>query len=284
MKGIEKIWITGDDFGFNSFNKYFYQHSDEDQYAKSAFEVSGFHNDRLQSYDTNTISRIRNYLVGAKKDQKILPKFIVLVIDDNIIKYLRHKGGKEVNDSPMQGYEWLLRWLMTQFERLIAVQKEYLADKCRKPHQPVFLWIEPPTHASFRSTDNFHRLEFSKAMQKAVSFHADMYSLQLKKVWDPNDPTLYNSEDKKPTAQGYITYWASVDEAIKFTNTLLLKKEDDKQRKQKHHEFPNTGVRSNSSLHARNPRDHHHISDRFHWHHEDSKHSRKSDFDHHHRR
>ena len=87
---MEKVWIIGDDFGFHSFQKYYYKQHKSDRYMIEEFEVSGFHNDSKASYDVNTISRFRNCFVGAIKDQAILPKYVVIVPDNNIIKFFFH--------------------------------------------------------------------------------------------------------------------------------------------------------------------------------------------------
>ena len=48
-------------------------------------------------------------------------------------------------------------------------------------------------------------------MSNIAQFHDNTYSLELKKVWDYSDPTLYSSEDKRYTSAGYKIYWEAVD-------------------------------------------------------------------------
>ena len=60
-------------------------------YMKEKFEVSRFMNNKDQSYDTNTISRIRNGLVTAICDQIVLPKMIIMVPDDNILQNIKEQ-------------------------------------------------------------------------------------------------------------------------------------------------------------------------------------------------
>ena len=64
-----------------------------------------------------------------------------------------------------------------------------------------------------------------------MKYHINTYSLELKKVWDESDSSLYASKDKKLTANDYLTYWEAVDRSIKYANTLLMKKEEQKQQK-----------------------------------------------------
>ena len=76
MKGIDDLWILGDDFRFNSFNKQNLQidAEAEEHYMKEHFEISGFNNDKSQSYDSHTLSHMRNNLVVAIRDQITFPK------------------------------------------------------------------------------------------------------------------------------------------------------------------------------------------------------------------
>ena len=63
---------------------------------KLSFEISGFNNDSGASIDKNTVSRFSNNFVGAIADQKIFPKIIVIVPDNDILKYFWYKDTKDV--------------------------------------------------------------------------------------------------------------------------------------------------------------------------------------------
>ena len=88
--------MMSDEFGFhsNSFTKYFYEYEPEEDkhYSKLHFEVSGFMNNTLKSYENNIVSRIHNGVVAAIREQPILPKYIVMVPDDNVLSYAGKKG------------------------------------------------------------------------------------------------------------------------------------------------------------------------------------------------
>ena len=98
IKGTEKIWVTGDDFGFKSFIKHYIKLSDVDRYMVDLFKVSGFMNDKKQSYDVNTLSRMRNNLIRALKEQPIPPKYLVVVLDNDLIQFGRSKA-PDVKDT-----------------------------------------------------------------------------------------------------------------------------------------------------------------------------------------
>ena len=212
-----------DKFGFKNqaFNKYYYEIEDktDPQYMKDNFEVSGFMNNIDLSYDVNTVSRFRNGLVGAIRDHKTFPKFVVIVPDNDIIKYI--KGHHATSSAAM---ERILKWLMSQMDRLIATQREYLPLKARS--YPTMIWIAPPSHRNF--CNNELRKNFTRALEKCASYHNKTFALHLKKSWEENDSALFNADDNRLTVAGYKSYWSGVDKALKFANTLLLKKEERK--------------------------------------------------------
>ena len=193
-----------------------------DHYMKENFELYGFNNDRKQSYDNNTLSHFCNGFAGAIRDKPNLPKFIVMVMDNDLIAYFKMRNPELKNGSP-EGYERMLKWLMNQFNRLISSHKEYLPLKAKKnPLEPRFLWIIPPQHINF--PDNEARENFASSLENAVMYHTSSHALELKKIWDPEDPTLFIKTDKKYSAQGLTSYWNAVDKAVKYVDTLLLKK------------------------------------------------------------
>ena len=116
LKGIKKIWVLSDDFGLNSFNEHFClnEENDKSSYMKENFEISGFMNNKAQSHDVNTASRIRSCLAGAIKDQKIFPKCIVVILDHDVIKYFHSKLDKKNKKytDPSEGYEVLIKYLI----------------------------------------------------------------------------------------------------------------------------------------------------------------------------
>ena len=93
----------------------------------------------------------------------------------------------------------------------------------KQPLHPTFIWIAPQNHTNFK--DNTERRLFSRALDTAVEYHDSTFSLRLRKVWDIKDPTLFKSRDNKYTSAGYTAYWNAVDKAVKFADTLLMKKE-----------------------------------------------------------
>ena len=207
--------------------------------------MNGFNNDKDTSVNENTISRLRNNLVAAIADQKVFPKIIVIVPGNDIINYFRYKNEEDV----AIGYTKIIRWLMTEYDRMEAAYKEYLPIKAKKHDEPYFLWIQPPPHNYFKSREISLRSHFSIVLVNIASLHENTYALPLKKGWDPTDKHLYNRDEKCLTANGYIQYWQAVDKTVCYFNTLVLKKK--KQQELKHSQKQQHGF--------------HQYTDKYHW-------------------
>ena len=112
---------------------------------------------------------------------------------------------------------------MNQYDRLVLTQKDHLPKKAKKAiDHPVFVWIQPLTHQDF--TNNGLRRVFSDSLASCVTDHKNTFAVPLKKIWDHEDPSLYNKIDNKLTVQGYLSYWNAVNKTVKYVDTLLLKK------------------------------------------------------------
>ena len=105
---MEKIWFIADDFGVKTFDRYVYSKKDgdnKDWYIFENFEVSSFYNNDYSSLNDNILSRLCNALVTAITEHVILPKYIVVVTEDDLInKYfareiygVSHSMGKMIH-------------------------------------------------------------------------------------------------------------------------------------------------------------------------------------------
>ena len=217
MPAYEKIWILSNEFGFDTFNKYF--HATDHivkPYIRENFDVFGYFNNSL-SWDKSILSRLRNLLITAMEEQKTLPKMIVVVPEFDIIKLC-------IQRNALEDCRKVIDWMMREYDRLIMSQKEFVHLRCKKPNYPNFIWIEALLHDNFTKEDNVARALFNKAVNNAAMFHENTWSLQLKKLWDPQNNSLFTKEEYRYTADSLTTYWEAVDKTIKYADTILLKK------------------------------------------------------------
>ena len=224
----------GDDFGFNSFNKYYYEQDHDDHYLMENFEVSRFNNNKKLSYDRNIVSRMCNNMVGAVKEQAILPKFVLVVMDVDMIEYFiakaRNKGMKRLTGQALTtGLERILTWLMCQYDRVIATHKDFLPKKAKRKDQPKFVWVQPPLHKYLKNNED--RKSFNEALNNTTSQRDNNFVVQLKKIWDEDDSSLVNDSNQTYTSIGLTAYWNAVDKAAKYADTLMFKKEEAKKSK-----------------------------------------------------
>ena len=204
-----------------SFKRYFQDrdHQCYGGYTKDHFDTLGFMNDKYLSNNQNMISRLQNCLHKAISDEIILPKMIVIPLDEDLIQYLNHPG-----PNVTKALTHMIDAVMSEFSKLAAQQWEYLPKRSTREDYPKFIWIEAPLHNNF--SNNVKRMKYNKALRDAAQFHDDMYALMLKKIWNPNDDSLYAADFRRFTNDGYRAYWTAIDATIKFADTILLKKKN----------------------------------------------------------
>ena len=150
-------------------------------------------NDTGESGDDNAVSWFRNNFVAAIRDQKVFPKVVVIVPDNYFTKYF-HTWYK-IDDDIVVGYSRLLKWLMSQYDSMVTMQKDFLPIKSKRNDEPNFMWIVPPHRDYLKSREKFQRKQFGAALMNIASLHDNTYALELKKGWDPSDRSLYNRDE-----------------------------------------------------------------------------------------
>ena len=151
MRGYDSIWIIGDEFvSKSSFEQYA---KGETGYMSTHFKVKEMYSSQYMSADQNLLSRLRSAFLKSIQEHVLFPKFVVMVLDDDIIKYFN------IGDASMEMAEYskqlghLMNSIMTDFDKLLRAQKEYLPPKCKRSLYPQIIWIEPPVHQQFTSND-----------------------------------------------------------------------------------------------------------------------------------
>ena len=111
---------------------------------------------------------------------------------------------------------------MQEHNRIIEKYKDFLPIKSKCHNFPQIIWIEAPVHDSF--SNNLMRQKYNHTVDTASQFHENTWSLQLKKVWDSHNHSLFNKVENKYSIEGIKTYWEAVDKTIRYADTILLKK------------------------------------------------------------
>ena len=95
LKGLEKVWIIGDNFLAETFRKHFKKVSHK-FYMKMHYKVLPFcsRSSKYSDQNTNFLSRIINSFVLALNTKHYLPTFVIVVLDDDLIEHLNYKRFK----------------------------------------------------------------------------------------------------------------------------------------------------------------------------------------------
>ena len=219
VQGYENLWIFGDEFASNTLHDFILQADRKAEEARlkymlEHFNVKYFTNNQYSSHDKNILSRFHNLFTTALKTNPLLPKGIVLVTDDDMIRSTPYEG-----EDVQITYTKILQWITKEFYRISLAHKEKLPNKARRYKYPAFIWIAPPLNVNFLNNDL--RRELTLAMESVASKYNDFWCLQLKKVWEYDNPSYYDDDCHRFTAKGVSTYWNAVDSTVKFWNTNL---------------------------------------------------------------
>ena len=74
--------------------------------------------------------------------------------------------------------------------------------------------------------------KFNHALEQVAQLHHNVSSLMLKKAWSATDQSLFLQDAQHFTADGYRAYWEAVDKTVRFCDSILLKKNEQKKFKQ----------------------------------------------------
>ena len=132
----------------------------------------------------NVAARLISLLVAAIKKEKLLPKAIIVVLDDDILWQI-HYEGPHLQDI----YAEVTNYLVEQFHRICISYKDMLPTKARQAFFPHVIWILAPSHINYYN--NPAREKFAVALSAAIRRYPEMACLSLKKLWTPTDGQLY---------------------------------------------------------------------------------------------
>ena len=200
----------------NSYGEHFQHCFDADDkdfnnlgYLKSHFDVSGFCNTNPRSMiNSNVIGRIYNGLVEAINKQTLLPKAIIVVLENDLIRAAHHD-----TDGISQILGQALEWLAGAFRRAIAAHKERLPTKSRKFKYPHILWVTAVHHSVFSRTNNDFRKKFNICLHNVAALYCEMSVLMLH-TWDTRDNALILQTKPVLSATGLTKFWQCLDTAV----------------------------------------------------------------------
>ena len=252
MRGLTKIWFIGDEFGNNNFNIFKEMKKSDnkpDSFCYENFEVRPFFSSKFSSSNPSVICRIRNNLVKALNEHNTLPKAIIIVLDDDIIKSIPTHSKNKVKIDFSVSARHSLSWLARELHKLLDIYKSWLPCKAKTSSYPHFVWITPPNHSLFTEEDNARHDKFARCLMQSTSIYDEMSCLKMLKIWDQENESLFVEEAYRFTALGIETYWKSVDSAVKYWNTAIASKIDRSQHKSNNYSNMNQQVPAYNKYH-----------------------------------
>ena len=219
MPGLESVWIIGDEFADRSITQHFKhgQQDDSKNYVLHNYEILDFTTTCYSSSLCNPVSRVRSLVAkGFEPPYKQMPKAIVIVLDDDLIRQSNIKKDEYTYDNLVV----IVKELLREVNQLIEGFKDGLPNKVKKESFPQVIWVMPPTHKNM--SNNKIRMTYTHVFEDLITeAYPLMCALQLKKVWDPQDSGLYLAMERRYTPLGLATYWKAVDATFRFWDKTL---------------------------------------------------------------
>ena len=214
---MEKIWIIGDDFVANTFDQYVKNAVRKTElYMKRSYDISCFAKKSHESNIRNVIARVKFQLVKALDTECLLPKSILVILDDDIIRRVEAKCDEDNLENMSTIFSCVMKHLINQFRKLIESRKDQLPEKSISKIYPTIYWVESPQHCNFNN--NLSRRKMNSAIQAECSILDNSKIMRMKKVWNSDDEHAYLASHSRFTSDGIFKYWGSIDNALEFND------------------------------------------------------------------
>ena len=181
------------------------------------YEVKVFSGYKNKDKNPSYLARMSNQLTHAITERKLLPKAIVVMMEDDLIVSLN----SFTNDAGISDlFKDTITWLVSAFTETITEYHNLLPPKAKKEDYTKLLWFAALHHDSF--INNNIRKKFNNMLYQAVSAHdqVPMNTIKLKGFWDTKNFHLVNKG--KLTGEGLYRYWEAVDLGFKFWTEVML--------------------------------------------------------------
>ena len=157
--------------------------------------------------------KIRLWLLQLINDQVKLPKAIILVLDNDLIRFANR------NDELMlvEIMEHFIHHIAKDLQQMIQDYKEMLPLKAKKEGFPRILWVESPLHRNFE--DNHLRIRYNSCLQNVLDSYPMVMPIKMKKEWNPASDEHFNHN--RFSSSGLIKYWASIDSSFRHWETVV---------------------------------------------------------------
>ena len=191
------------------------QMGEDSSYMKDNYEVTIFCSDKYSSHIRNILARVINTTVQALTNTKMLPKIMIFMMEDDIIKFLDHNdyGATEL-------FGKIISYLDAEIRKIILTFKDNLPNKCKRNGQPHMIWISPSMHKNYNN--NALRRKFGGELEQILKGRNATTVLRLKQLWNTDDPNLVFEHSSRLSPTGENRIWRAVDRTIWYADTILF--------------------------------------------------------------
>ena len=180
-----------------------------ESFMKQSFEISNFSNSRRNSHTRIVPTRILNTFISAINNVGVLPRFIIFVLDTEIMKFLDYSG---YGVSTLYGN--LLESLIKKVNDAVTKTKNLLPSKAVKDAYPQIYWTHAVSHVQFGPEENELRRKYNLCLVSIVKLYPNMRVIKLRN-WNFFDTNLVQV-NKTLSPIGNAAFWQALDNAMKF--------------------------------------------------------------------
>ena len=194
---------------------YLLQSDSKENFTKNFFEVSLIHPRPNTFYDSNlgntknVPARIINSLIAALMRKGEIPKYLIIILEDDLIEYLNYN---DYGVTEMLGK--LVDYMARNIKNIFCDFKAHLPTKAKRVGWPHIVWLAPTTNNGFNN--NTLRKKLSNEIHGVVSQIAGMTCLKLRQVWNIDDFSL--TANGKISAKGLQKMWQATDRTIRYAD------------------------------------------------------------------
>ena len=211
---MEQLWILGDKFVGKTAQNEIYK-KPEEKFITTNFEVKVFTGD-YKSDNQMVLGRLRNVLVEAINCYYTIPKWIVFVVENDLITDLDYK-----DPASADLYGIVLEKLLNEHKEILNEFKTLLPHKAKKHSWPFIIWVMPTLHDNYN--DVHFRERFNQSLEVVELLHENMITLQLEQHWDQKNSSLFQLREQRLTPMGITTLWTAIDKTLKFADSKFNK-------------------------------------------------------------
>ena len=210
MEAFKDVWLLGDEF----LQSIFHELQDMKIEAKAsnvdipflyeAFNVKYLHTKTLASSDVP--ARIMNGLVNGMKEYVRLPKYLIVILDDELITHINHF---DTGFRVMSG--GLINWMANNIIRAIEFRKKDLLRirvGAVSVGDPKVIWTKLMSHNKGYDRVMTVKTKYNNTLDDILSQKSGHLIMDFAKAME--HPGLY-TEKNSLTQDGRIQYWSELN-------------------------------------------------------------------------